>query len=334
MSAAVLAEVHRGAATESVHRGAVAVVDAAGRIVASCGDVTLRTYTRSSIKPLQAAVLVADGGVARFALTRSELAVICGSHSGEAMHLAAVRSILAKADLDEDALQCGGQWPLHQPTAEGMRARREAPRPIHDNCSGKHAGMLALARLHGWDPHTYRRADHPVQQRIREALTAFTGSDAAVAVSGIDGCGVPTYHMALAELATAFARLAAPDVLAEPWREAAPAVVAAMTAFPEMVAGTDRLDTVLMGLGEGRLLVKGGAEAVAAAAAVRRGLGVAVKIEDGGPRAVGPVLIEVLRQFGLLSEDDVRVLAPLHHPPVFDRQGLQVGAIVPVFRLG
>lgn len=334
MSAAVLAEVRRGPATESVHRGAVAIVDAAGRIVASCGDVTLRTYTRSAIKPLQAAALVADGGIAHFALTRSELAVICGSHSGEAMHLAAVRSILAKADLDESALQCGGQWPLHQPTAESMRARREAPRPIHDNCSGKHAGMLALARLHGWDAYTYRRTDHPVQRRVREALIAFAGSDEAVAASAIDGCGVPTYHMALTELATAFARLADPAILPDPWREAAPSVAAAMAAFPEMVAGTDRLDTVLMGLADGRLLVKGGAEAVAAAAAVRRGLGVAVKIEDGSPRAVGPVLIEALRQLGLLGEDDARVLAPLHHPPVLDRQGLQVGQITPVFHLG
>ena len=333
MSPPVLAEVRRGGAVESVHRGAVVAVDAAGRVLAACGDPALRAFARSALKPVQALPLVADGGMARFELTRSELAVICASHAGEAMHVAAVRSILRKVDLDERALQCGGHWPLHQPTAEAMRARGEAPSPLHDNCSGKHAGMLALARLHGWDPATYRRLDHPVQQRIREAVVALTGSPEAVAAPQTDGCGVPTYHLALLDLAAAFARLAAPEVLSPPWGDAARCVVGAMTAFPEMVGGTGRLDTVLMGVGEGHLVVKGGAEAIAAVAAPSRRVGMALKIEDGSARAVAPVLIEALRQLALLSEDDVRILAPLHRPAVLDRQGTRVGEIVPVLRL-
>jgi L-asparaginase II len=314
VSIPVLAEVRRGGAVESVHRGGVVAADASGQIVAACGDPDLRSFTRSSIKPIQALPLVADGGLAQFELSRSELAVICGSHTGEPMHVAAVRSILRKIDLDEHALQCAGHWPYHQPTADAMRARGEAPGPIHDNCSGKHAGMLALARLHGWEHAAYRQIDHPVQQRIREALVALTASPAAVATPRIDGCGVPTYHVTLRDLAAAFTRLAAPNVLPPPWRDAARSVVGAITGFPEMVAGTDRLETVVMGVAGGRL-------------------GLALKIEDGGARAVGPVLIEALRQLAFLSEDDVHVLAPLHHPPVLDRQGSQVGEIVSVFRL-
>ena len=329
----VLAEVRRGGAVESVHRGGVVAADASGQIVAACGDPDLRSFTRSSIKPIQALPLVADGGLVQFELSRSELAVICGSHTGEPMHVAAVRSILRKIDLDEHALQCAGDWPYHQPTADAMRARGEAPGPIHDNCSGKHAGMLALARLHGWEHAAYRQIDHPVQQRIREALVALTASPAAVATPRIDGCGVPTYHVTLRDLAAAFTRLAAPNVLPPPWRDAARSVVGAMTGFPEMVAGTDRLETVVMGVADGRLVVKGGAEAIVGVGAPQRRLGLALKIEDGGARAVGPVLIEALRQLAFLSEDDVHVLAPLHHPPVLDRQGSQVGEIASVFRL-
>ena len=334
MTPPVLAEVRRTRVVESLHRGAVVAVTPDGRIAAACGDPALRSFARSALKPVQALPLVADGALARFELTRSELAVICGSHSGEPMHLVAVRSILQKIGLDEHALQCGGQWPLHEPTAAAMRARGEAPRAIHDNCSGKHAGMLALARLHGWDHTTYRGFDHPVQQRIRQALAIVTDQADAAAVYGIDGCGVPTYHLRLQDLAVAFARLGAPGTLPAPWREAAATVTGAMIAFPEMVAGTDRLDAVLMGVAGGRLVSKGGGEAVIAAAAPRRGLGIAAKIEDGGSRAIGPVIVEALRQLGILNADDVRVLARLHHPPVLDRQGHQVGEIVPTLELG
>lgn len=333
MNPPVLAEVRRGGAVESLHRGAVVAVTPDGEIAAAYGDPASRSFARSALKPVQALPLVADGAVARFELTRSELAVICGSHSGEPMHLVAVRSILQKIGRDETALQCGGQWPVHESTAAAMRARGEAPRPIHDNCSGKHAGMLALAQLHGWDHAAYRRFDHPVQQRIREALVIVTGRAEAAATAGTDGCGVPTYHLRLHDLALAFARLAAPGTLPAPWREAAATVAGAMTGFPEMVAGTDRLDTVLMGVGGGRVISKGGGEAIIAVAAPRRALGVAAKIEDGSARAVGPVIVEALRQLGILSSDDVRVLAPLHHPPVLDRQGHQVGEIIPTLEL-
>ncbi len=152
----VLAEVWRGPAIESVHRGAVVAVDAAGAVVASCGDPALRSFARSFIKPLQALPPVADGGLERFGLTAAELAVICGSHSGELFQVEAVLSILKKIDVPEAALQYGGHMPFHGPTADAMRFRAETPRPVDDNCSGKHAGMLALARLHGWDPYATR----------------------------------------------------------------------------------------------------------------------------------------------------------------------------------
>ncbi len=332
MTVPVLAEVRRGGALESAHRGGVVAVDPSGRIVAACGDPQLRSFARSSIKPLQALPLVADGGVDRFGITPAELAVICGSHSGEPAHVAAVRSILRKIDLEEDALQCTGHWPYHQPAAEAMRARGETPGAVHDNCSGKHAGMLALSRLHGWDHRTYRRSDHPVQQRIREAVAAGAGTAEATSTAGIDGCGVPTYHVALRDLALAFARLTTPEALPPMWREAARAVTAAMSAHPEMVAGTGRLDTVVMSVVTGRFVSKGGAEAIAAVGVPGR-LGLAVKIEDGGARAVGPVLIEALRQLELITPEEVGALAAWHHPPLPDRQGRPVAEISPVFGL-
>lgn len=314
---------------ESVHRGAVVVVDAAGAVVAASGDPDLRSFARSAIKPLQALPVAADGAVERFALTPSELAVVCGSHSGEEVHLAAVRAILEKIGLEEGALQCGGHFPFHAQTAETMRARGEAPRPIHDNCSGKHAGMLALARLHGWDPDSYMAPDHPVQARSRKAIGALTGTPAAPAAWAIDGCGVPTYHIALRELATAFARLGTAASLDAPWREAAQLVTSAMMRFPEMVAGTGRLDTALMKVASGRLFAKSGGEAIYAVGVPGRGLGLALKIEDGTSRAAGPVVIEALRQLEVLTEEEVHALAPFHHPPVVNRKGVQVGEITP-----
>ncbi|MBI3976153.1 MAG: asparaginase, partial [Armatimonadetes bacterium] len=255
----------RGTAVESVHRGAVAAVDGRGVVVAACGDPDLRTFARSAIKPLQALPLVADGAVERFGLTPSEVAIACGSHSGEDVHVDAVRSILRKIDLDEAALQCGGHFPFHQPTAEAMRLRGEAPRAVHDNCSGKHAGMLALARGHGWAVDGYLAPEHPVQRRIVEALLALTGSPTAVVTAAVDGCGAPTFHISLRELATAFARLADPSPLAAPWQTAAPVVTDAMMRFPEMVAGTGRSNTVLMRAAAGRLFIKDGGEAIVAA---------------------------------------------------------------------
>lgn len=323
----VLAEVWRGPAVESVHRGGVVAVDATGAIVASCGDSGLRSFARSSIKPIQALPLVAGGGLERFGFIASELAVICGSHSGEPFHIEAVLSILKKIDLPEAALQCGGHMPFHQPTADAMRLRGETPRPVHDNCSGKHAGMLALARFHGWDPQGYPDPGHPVQWRIAEALAAAAGSHAAVATSAVDGCGVPTYHISLLELATAFARLAAPAQMPEAWRAPAPVITGAMMSHPEMVAGTGRPDTVLMRAAPHRLFVKGGGEAIMAVGVPGRGLGLAVKIEDGGSRALAAVAIEALRQLEVLTEDDLAVLNAHHRPPIQNRRGLQVGEI-------
>ncbi len=333
MTSPVLAEVRRGPAVESVHRGAVVVVNARGQVLSSCGDPGLRSFARSSIKPLQALPLVAGGGVEHFGLTAAELAVACGSHSGEAFHVDAVLSILRKVDLSEDALQCGGHFPFHQPTAEAMRLRGEAPRPVYDNCSGKHAGMLALARLQGWDPEGYLAPEHPVQRRIAEALEAAAGNPTAVATSAVDGCGVPTYYMSLLELATAFARLADPELMPEPWRAAASVVSSAMMRHPEMVAGTGRFDTDLMRLAGGRVFSKGGGEAVMGAGVPGRRIGLAAKIEDGGPRALAAVATEALRQSEILSADDLAALSAYARPAIRNRGGLTVGEIRAVFTL-
>jgi L-asparaginase II len=278
-------EVTRGGAVESRHRVHVAVWHAERGLVASAGDPAFRSFVRSAVKPFQALPLVEDDGVAQFDLSPEEVALTTASHGSESIHVVTARSILAKAGLPDEALACGPQWPMHGPSADARRAAGGTPLRVHNNCSGKHAGMLALAVRHRWPTAGYEQFEHPVQQRMRATLAGWMHlppGDLAVAV---DGCGIPTYAAPLDAVARACARLssAAAD------QDAAPrTVLAAMMAHSELVAGTARLCTDLMRSSGGRLWAKVGAEGYYCAGVPAERLGIAIKIEDGAWRAAEP----------------------------------------------
>jgi L-asparaginase II len=326
-----LVEVRRGGRVESEHRGAIAVVDANGKSLAHLGDVDLVSYLRSSAKPFQLLPLIESGAADRFGFTDAELAVMAGSHSGEARHVAAVQSILDKIGLREDALQCGIHVPFNADSAKALRAAGHEPTMLHNNCSGKHAGMLAQAIDRGLSTHDYLDPQHPVQMTIRERLAELGGIPFEQVGIGVDGCSAPCFALSLHAAALAFARLAkARD-------NGLSRVAQVMMDYPEMVAGEGRLDTDLMRAVPGRVVSKGGAEGYHGMGIIRpdgSALGVAIKIGDGDGRRGGhPVIIEVLRQLGVLDDAALTQLQSYHTWPITNHRGLEVGEVRANFKL-
>jgi L-asparaginase II len=323
-------EVLRGALVESRHRVHAAVVDASGRLRSRLGDAGHVTYFRSSAKPFQALPLATDGAIKRFSLTSRELALCCGSHSGEPQHLRTAESILRRAGLDGESLYCGAHVPLHTGTRRELRERGLEPVRLHNNCSGKHAGMMLLARCHGWDPRGYEKLGHPVQDRILRELTRWTELPTEAIGFGTDGCGVPCFAMPLRNMALAYAKLAAAARMGE---EGPKQVVEAMTAHPDMVAGYGRLCTELMRCTGGRIFAKLGAEGMYCLGVPGAEIGIALKVEDGAMRAVAPAVIGLLQKLDLITEDDVGVLMTHALPEVTNTCGEVVGQIRPALEL-
>ena len=339
---APLVEVWRGPLVESRHRGHVAAVDGAGRVVASLGAPETVTFMRSSAKPLQALPLVTSGAADRFGFDQRELALACASHSGQDLHADTVAGMLKKIGLDESALKCGVHEPFDQETARTLRERGESPSILRNNCSGKHTGMLALALHLGAPPETYDHPEGVVQQAILRAVAQFSGLPVGEVPVGIDGCGVPVFGMPVRAMALTYARLAAPPAgFDEPTRRAARRIFAAMGSHPEMIGGTvERFDTQVMRAAGGRVVSKVGAEGVYTAGVLPceewpEGLGLAFKIEDGEDRRARPtVAIECLRQLGVLNEDTLEALSPYAKFPIRNHRGELVGEIRPLFKLG
>jgi L-asparaginase II len=323
-------EVTRGSIVESRHRVHVAVVDAEGGVRAGAGDPDFVTFFRSAAKPLQALPLIDDGAADRFGLTEEELALCCGSHSGQPRHLRLAESILARIGLDGEALACGPHPPFHRGSRRELAESGLEPVRLHNNCSGKHAGMLALARAHGWATAGYERLGHPVQGRILNEVARWSGIAAEGIALGVDGCGVVCFAMPIRAMALSFARLAAASRRGE---EAPRRVVGAMTRHPELVGGSGRLCTDLMRICEGRLFAKLGAEGVYCVGVPGAEIGVAIKIEDGTTRAVGPAVLGVLRRLDLISEDDLGSLHTHAFPEVTNTRGEVVGQIRANLRL-
>jgi L-asparaginase II len=303
-----LVEVRRGSITESRHRGHVVAVDGDGRRIARLGEPEkLLTYLRSSAKPIQAVPLVASGAADRFDFDEREIALACASHNGEPVHEETARSMLRKIGLDETALKCGTHEPLSREVAQEMRERGERPRVLQNNCSGKHAGMLALALHLSAPTETYDQPDNPVQLSIARTVEQFSGVALEDIAVGVDGCGVPVFGVNVQAMALIYACLvSAPDQFDEQTRAASRRIVAAMTGHPELIGGPhERFDTVLMRAAGGRVVSKIGAEGVYTAGVLPcerwpRGLGLAFKIEDGEDRRARPtVVIESLRQLGV-----------------------------------
>lgn len=322
---APVAEVTRGGIVESVHRGSIAVCDSAGRLLYSAGDPASITFTRSALKPLQALPFVAAGGVERFGYSPAQVALMCGSHAGEARHVEAAADMLAKAGNTADELQCGTHVPYR------FDARSEPPppppySPLANNCSGKHSGMLAWCSMCGHDKRDYLALDHPLQLAIREAVSRFSGVREESLVAGIDGCSAPNYAMPLASLAGAFARLGAASVDAI-YGHAPRQLADAMTTHPEMVSGEHGADLALARAGRGDWVSKIGAEGVRAMSIRSRGWGIAIKIADGSSRSLHAVTIAALDQLGLLDAFASRALAVLATPQLRNLRGLHTGEI-------
>lgn len=317
-----IARVVRSGLEESVHTGHVAVCDTDGKLVARAGDADRDVFIRSCAKPLQAAVSLA--AIGDEAIPDREIAVMCASHNAEPVHLGAVRALLARADVGSGALLTPPSFPLDP----DEMARSQHRHPLFSDCSGKHAGMLLACVRSNWDLATYTKRSHPLQRRVRRAVERATGvPDPRV---GVDGCGVPVQGVPLRAVAMLYARLGEPDRLEDLGPSAARAVEA-MLAEPYLVGGRGRIDTTIMRSAPG-LVVKEGAEALVCASLPGSGLGVALKVADGGFRAAGPAMVEVLSQLDALDPAERHALASLGVPAVLGG-GRPVGTIEPVVRL-
>jgi len=310
---AVLANVYRGTHIESVHHGSVAVVDSRGRLLAFAGDPGLMTFLRSAAKPFQAIPLLEYGGLDEYDLGPEEIALTCGSHGGEAIHVSTAAAMLRKGEFDESDLLCGAHLPYDERAASDLRASGEEPSPLHNNCSGKHAGMLLATRVMDIPSSRYIDTDHPLQVLMRTTLSDFAGVESDEIPMAIDGCGVPTFALSLARTAYAYARLMAPE--GDRYAETAATVVDSMTSFPQYVGGAWTMTTPLMQAFNGDLVAKEGAEgfyAMGISPALHEeltdrlrldddvALGVALKIDDGSmTRGRNPVILKTLSLLGI-----------------------------------
>ncbi len=317
----------RGGTPESEHRVEAAAVDAGGDVLAATERADYTTFFRSSAKPFQALALVERGHADALGLSDRLLALTCASHNGEPIHVEGARAILAACGRDEGDLECGFHYPRHEPTAEWLRAQPAAARTgIYNNCSGKHAGMVALAVREGWPVKGYTEFDHPVQRTAIANIAAVCGVEAARLPLGVDGCSAANPALPVLAMARGFARLAAARADAGDVRERSLARLrTAMLAHPEMVAGEKRLDTALMRVTGGRLVTKTGAEAVQCVGVPALGIGIALKVVDGTRRAVAPAVLGLLRHLDLLSDAEALALDEYAHEPITNCRERVVG---------
>lgn len=323
---------------ETLHRGAAAVVDAEGNLVAYVGDPEAVYFIRSSAKPLQAAAAAETGAFDRFGYTDAQIALAAASHSGEAAHIAEIDATLSNLGLTADALICPPAYPLYERARDAMIRQSQPRSRRHHNCSGKHCAMLAAALAQGEPIDGYWRADHPHQQRIVRFLAAMGGIAPDEIALGADGCGVPNAALPLRNMALVFARLANPAALELSRRQACTRVAKAMIRYPYLVAGSERFDTVMLAAGAGRWVCKGGALGYWAAGVLPgeqapAGLGVALKIEDGDYPAACQTALEIFNQLDLLDTEQRRRLLPWHQRPIKSGVDDTVGYSLPEFDL-
>lgn len=328
MNNPVLVEVLRGAVVESRHRGAAAVLDADGKVMARWGDIDQPVFPRSAVKAIQALPLVESGAADAYGFGDREIALACASHSGEPQHVHLATAMLERAGLAVEDLECGAHWSFRQDVAITQARTIAAPSAAHNNCSGKHAGFLCTCRHLGQDHRGYVSADHPAQEAVREAMEQVTGAAHARDLCATDGCSIPTYAVPLRALALGFARLATGTGLSGERARAARRILAACMAEPFHVAGSGRADTRMMDAGKGLIFTKAGAEGVFCAALPEQGLGIAVKCDDGADRASEVIVASIL---ALLTDDEALAgdLRRMACPPIASRRGVEVGALRP-----
>jgi len=348
---APLYELTRGNTVESIHSGAIAVVDSTGKLLAKYGNPELVTFLRSSAKPFQALPLMEEGGQEHFGFTPREIALMCASHSGTDNHVAVAESIQIKAGVTEADLLCGVHEPMHEPTANALRERRQVPTPNRHNCSGKHSGMLAYVALKHADlamdgSLDYIDIRHPLQMRILQTFADMCGLPVEQVQLGVDGCSAPNFAIPLRNAAYGIARLCDPErggVAPVARREACQTITSAMMFNPDMVGGPDTFDTSLMEVGKGRWITKGGAEGYLIIGIMpgvlgqdSPGIGIALKVADGDlkSRARHAVALAVMQQLGALSQEELQMLqrfGPVS--PVLNWRKIEVGIARTTFQL-
>ena len=325
MRSILLAETLRGPEVESTHFGAFAVADSDGRVVLSGGDAERAVFPRSAIKAFQALPLLLSGTADRYGLTGAELALACASHVGSPVHTEAAAAMLARAGRDESCLECGVQQPSSDVAARALAAQGGMAGPLHNNCSGKHAGFVCTAVAGGQDPTGYVAADHAVMRAVTACVAAVTDERLDRQRPAIDGCSIPAYRIPLRALAAGFARFATGRRLPQDFAAASARLRHAVASNPVMVAGDGRFDTlVATALGE-TAFVKVGAEGVYCAGLPTLGLGFALKCDDGAVRAAEVAAAALLRH--LLGAEPI--LDRLASPVLRNWAGLEVGGIRP-----
>lgn len=329
MNDPILVEVTRGKSVESRHRGAYVACDAYGRVVVEAGDIDRPVFPRSAVKAIQALPFLESGAADAFGFTNREIAMACASHNGEEAHVAAARAMLEAAGIGEDALECGAHWSSDETTFLSQSRSMDAPGAIHNNCSGKHASFLCACRHAGLELKGYVKAGHEYQRMIAATMTEVTGVEHDERNMGIDGCAIPTYAVPLRALAQGFARMATGQGIAQGRAIAAHRALRACMAEPFYVAGSRRFDTRLMQEADGRIFVKVGAEGVFCAAVPELGIGIALKCEDGAPRAAEAMIASVLAKVLPANDPFHETLAGFRISPVLNRNGEQVGEIRP-----
>lgn len=304
----IVAKTYRGNIVDLTHIGHIAVVDTKGNILYHYGDPKRITFARSSAKPMQAIPVLDSGAVDKYSITDKEMAIFCASHSGEDFHLKAVESILKKAGLNNKYLQCGSHYPFAKYVTEEMKRKDLKPESIHCNCSGKHSGMLITAKYYNEDLNNYYKPDHPVQKRILKTISEVCDYPQDKIILGTDGCGVPVHALHLYKFAQGFAKLSKPQVFDKDREDIVRKITNAMTTYPEMVGGTDRICTDLMKRFGDRLFAKAGAAAYYAIGLKDRGIGITFKIEDGNSTILPGVILETLLQLDVIKKEELKPL--------------------------
>lgn len=329
----VVAKVYRGDLVDLTHIGHVAVVDYTGKLLYHYGNPDRVTFARSSAKPIQAIPVVESGAADAYGLTDREIALLCASHSGESFHVDAVRSILQKAGLTDKYLQCGTHYPFANYAAQELRNKGLKPETVHCNCSGKHSGMLITAKYLNEDLDTYYKLEHPMQRRIMKTIAEICEYDEEKIITATDGCGVPVHAMPLYKFAQGFARLSKPEVLGEKRGKVVKRLTDAMTAYPDMVGGTDRFCTDLMKVCGDRLFAKSGAAAYYAIGLKDKGIGMSFKVEDAAKGIEFAMVLEVLSQLNIITTAEFKQLEKYYIMQDKNHKGELVGCTKIEFEL-
>ncbi|MDP9019064.1 MAG: asparaginase [Candidatus Eremiobacteraeota bacterium] len=320
-------EVTRGGLVESVHEVAACAVDRQGEVVLAMGDIETPVYLRSAAKPFIAAAVIKYGAQQRFGLEQHEIALMAASHSGEPFHVEGVASILRKIGLPQSALQCGAHAPYNSTAAIALERAGQPFTALHNNCSGKHAGILALCLLLGSDTTTYMDLHNTAQQEVLKFCARVTGDDPSTFPLGVDGCGIPVFATSLHHAAQAFFRFATLTNVEPKDAHALAMVRDAMISYPWYVSGTGEFDATLMDASGGSIACKAGAEGVHGVAALEAGFGLALKVLDGSKRAVAPASTALLDHLQLLNPAALTQLRPFLQPQLINRSGRVVGEL-------